>query len=148
MSFAERLKELRKEAGFSQRDLAERVEIDFTYLSKIENATVAPPREVVIRKLAYELATKLKKDEIDLAYELITSSGKFPSDLAKRVSQDPVALAYLRKLTDEVHPADDWSKAREPKSVTIIVDSSGVSTGADIVGLKVGVEDNPADPGR
>mgnify|MGYP001577443308 CR=1 FL=1 len=106
MSFAERLKELRKQAEFAQRDLAERAEIDFTYLSKIENGKVEPPREVVIRKLAHELAAKLKKDETDLAYELITLAGKFPSDLARRVAQDPKALAYLRSLSGDVHSGD------------------------------------------
>ena len=105
MTFGERLRELRKQAGFSQRDLAERTDIDFTYLSKIENGIVEPPREVVIRKLAHELATKLERDETDLAYELITSAGKFPSDLAQRVSQDPKALAYLRSLSGDVRSA-------------------------------------------
>ena len=38
MEFPERLRALRREARLSQRGLAERVNVDFTYLSKIENA--------------------------------------------------------------------------------------------------------------
>jgi len=49
-TFGQRLRELRKEARISQRELAERVEVDFTYLSKIENDRVEPPSEAVIRK--------------------------------------------------------------------------------------------------
>jgi len=37
MKFGERLRELRKEQKISQRELATRVGVDFTYLSKIEN---------------------------------------------------------------------------------------------------------------
>ena len=39
MEFPERLRTLRREARLSQRDLAERVSVDFTYLSKIEKRT-------------------------------------------------------------------------------------------------------------
>ena len=39
MEFPERLRALRREARLSQRDLAERVNVNFTYLSKIEKRT-------------------------------------------------------------------------------------------------------------
>lgn len=110
MPFPERLRELRKKAGLSQRDLAERVGIDFTYLSKIENGIVGPPRELVIRKLAHELAVTLKiEDETGLTDELITEAGKIPSDLARTLAQNPSALAYLRSLPTDVKSGDDWT---------------------------------------
>ena len=56
----------------SQRALAERVGIDFTYLSKIENGRVESPSEGVLIRIAKELAGKLGKDETALADELIT----------------------------------------------------------------------------
>ena len=37
MDFPERLRALRKQAQLSQRDLAQRVGVDFTYLSKIDS---------------------------------------------------------------------------------------------------------------
>ena len=52
MEFPERLRSLRKEAKLSQRELADRVGVDFTYLSKIENNRVEPPSETVLKKLA------------------------------------------------------------------------------------------------
>ena len=56
MDFPERLRTLRKQAQLSQRDLAERVGVDFTYLSKIENRRADPPSEAVLRSIAKELA--------------------------------------------------------------------------------------------
>ena len=43
----------------SQRDLAERVGVDFTYLSKIENGRVEPHSEAVLKNVSRELAEAL-----------------------------------------------------------------------------------------
>ena len=110
MPFGERLRELRKEAGLSQRDLAERVEIDFTYLSKIENARVEPPSETVIRKIGYELSEVLKVDMTELTDQLITLAGKIPSDIAQTLSENPEALRILRSLAGDVRSAADWRR--------------------------------------
>lgn len=72
--FGTRLRELRKQAGMSQREVAKKVGIDFTYLSKIESGVLDPPKEDKIIKLAKVLKTN--KDE------LITLAGKVPSDIA------------------------------------------------------------------
>lgn len=90
MAFGEEIRELRKRAGLSQRDLADRVGIDFTYLSKIENNKADPPSEEVIRKLAKEL----KSDP----HHLIVLAGKMPSDFARTLAENPEALQYLRRL--------------------------------------------------
>lgn len=111
MSFGERLRELRKQAGFSQRGLAGRVDIDFSYVSKMENGVVLSPREIVIRKIVHELAVKLNRpDETELAYELITLSGKIPSDLARSVAHSSSALAGFKKL---------WANVRSVSSPPI-----------------------------
>lgn len=114
MTFGEHLRELRKQAGISQRELAESVKIDFTYLSKIENNRVEPPREVVIRKISHELSSKLNKDETKLADELTTLAGKVPFDVAEILSKNPLALAHLRSLSGDVQKASDWSKVIKP----------------------------------
>ncbi len=85
--FGMRLRELRKQADMSQREVAERVRIDFTYLSKIESGVVSPPSEKVITKLAKVLGAD--KDE------LITLGGKVPSDLSKILKEKEV-LRFLR----------------------------------------------------
>ena len=69
-SFGQRVRELRKARGLSQKELAAKASIDFTYLSKIENARRLPPRERVIRAMAVAL-------QIDEG-ELMTLAGKAP----------------------------------------------------------------------
>ena len=110
MDFPARLRTLRKQAQLSQRDLAERVGVDFTYLSKIENRRVDPPSEGVLRSIARELAEALGEDEIELADGLITLAGKIPSDLAETLSRNPEAVRFLRSIGDEVWPSEEWQR--------------------------------------
>ncbi len=74
MAFGERVRELRQARGLSQRDLAERVGIDFDYLSKIENGRIEPPSEEVIRRVAGALGAD--------ADELLVLADKFPAGSA------------------------------------------------------------------
>jgi transcriptional regulator with XRE-family HTH domain len=110
MPFPERLRELRKAARLSQRALAEKVGVDFTYLSKIENGRVEPPSESVLQRIAKELAGELGMDEIELSDELITLAGKIPSDLAETLSRNPEVIRFLRSVGDDVRSPDDWRR--------------------------------------
>ena len=110
MPFPDRLRELRRAARLSQRALAERVGVDFTYLSKIENGRVEPPSEGVLQRIAKELADKLGRDETELADELITLAGKIPSDLAETLSRNPEVVRLLRSVGSEVRSAADWRR--------------------------------------
>lgn len=85
--FGIRLRELRKQTGMSQREVASKVKIDFTYLSKIESGVMPPPSEKVIMKLAKVL--NADKDE------LITLAGKVPSDLSQ-ILRDKEIVQILR----------------------------------------------------
>lgn len=73
--FGALLRELRKKAGMTLRELAEKVDVNFTYLSKIENGALPPPSEKVIRKLAEVLNCDTD--------ELLTLGGIVPTDLAE-----------------------------------------------------------------
>ena len=110
MPFPERLRELRKAARLSQRALAEKVGVNFTYLSKIENGRVEPPSESVLQRIAKELAGELGMDEIELSDELITLAGKIPSDLAETLSRNPEVIRFLRSVGDDVRSPDDWRR--------------------------------------
>ena len=68
VSFGERVRELRKARGMSQKELAAKASIDFTYLSKIENAHRLPPRERVIEAMAEALGIHV--------HELMSLAGK------------------------------------------------------------------------
>ena len=110
MEFSERLRSLRKEAQLSQRDLAERVGVDFTYLSKIENRRVDPPSETVLKSISKELAEALGQDETELSDELITLAGKVPSDIAETLIRNPEAVRFLRSIGDDVRSPGEWRR--------------------------------------
>lgn len=77
MRFGERLRELRKQRGLTQRDLAGVVGVDFTYISKIENGHMPPPSEETIIKLARAL-------RVD-ADELLSLAKKVPPHYRKEI---------------------------------------------------------------
>lgn len=96
MRFGERLRELRQSKNFSQRDLAELVGVNFTYISKIENEKLdfaQFPGEELIRKLA----KALEADED----ELLILAQKIPEQIKRRVMERPDAFRKFANLDDE-----------------------------------------------
>ena len=85
--FGTRLRELRVQAHLTQRELAEKIGVDFSYLSKIENGVLPPPSEKVLLKLAEVLGAD--KDE------LFALAGKIPDDIAQLLRHRE-ALQFLR----------------------------------------------------
>lgn len=116
--FGARLKVLRIRAGLTQRGLAHKVGVDFTYLSKIENGVIPPPSEKVILQLAGTL--NVDKDE------LMALAGKIPADIAEML-KNREALQFLRsgrvqkkvmastRKEKGVHLLDDFEKL--PKTI-------------------------------
>src|SRR5260221_10310472 len=102
MEFGQRLRNLRKQKNLSQRDLAARVGIDFTYLSKIEGGHSDPPSEVIIRRIAQVL----EADED----ELINLAGKVPKDLKAVLEESPQAVELLRVLSERKLPEETYRK--------------------------------------
>src|SRR5713101_7372527 len=100
MEFGQRLRDLRKQKNLSQRDLAARVGIDFTYLSKIEGGRLDPPSEIVIR----HIAQVLDADED----ELINLAGKVPKDLKAVLEESPQAVELLRVLSERKLPDETY----------------------------------------
>ena len=86
-SFGARLRELRIKARLTQRELAQQIGVDFSYLSKIENGALPPPSEKVILRLAEVL--KADKDE------LLLLAGRIPADIAELL-KNKKALQLLR----------------------------------------------------
>ncbi len=102
MTFGERVRQLRKERHMTQRELAEQVDIDFTYLSKIENGHGVPPAEATIRRLARVLDAD--------AEELILLADKLPADFEQDLLARPewqVAELY-RSLAGRRYTDEEW----------------------------------------
>lgn len=96
MQFGEKVRQLRKAKYLTQRDLADKVKVNFTYISKIENGKLDfgdyPSREL-IRKLA-----KVLGEDAD---ELLLLAEKIPEQIKKRVMQRPDAFRKFADLDDK-----------------------------------------------
>jgi transcriptional regulator with XRE-family HTH domain len=96
MNFGEKIRELRKAKNLTLRELAVKVKVNFTYLSKIENQKLSFgefPSEDMIRKLA-----KVLNGDVD---ELLILAEKMPKEIKKRVMERPDAFRKIAKLDDE-----------------------------------------------
>lgn len=96
-TFDQTVKKLRKAKKLTQLELAEKIGVDFTYISKIENdRTMRFPSEFTLTKLAEVLEINSDK--------LILLANKIPQNLHKTVVQDNLAVDFLRtvsKFNDE-----------------------------------------------
>ena len=96
MTFGEKIRRLRKALNLSQRDLAGKVKVNFTYISKIENEKLDfgdYPSEELILKLA-----KAMEADTD---ELLLLAKKIPESVRKRVIQRPDVFRKLASLDDK-----------------------------------------------
>lgn len=84
----ERRERLREEdPRFSVRQLAQRIGVEPSYLSKVERGEVAPPSEATIVRLAAEL-----EEDPDV---LLALAGKVSSDLQEAIRKRPELFAAL-----------------------------------------------------
>jgi HTH-type transcriptional regulator, competence development regulator len=88
-SFIRKARERRLEddSRFSLRQVAQRIDVEPAYLSKVERDEVAPPSEATIVRLAREL-----DEDADL---LLAMAGKISSDLAEIIRKRPRLFAQL-----------------------------------------------------
>lgn len=102
MTFGERLRELRRAKNISQRDLASQIDVDFTYLSKIENDRMPAPSAKTILALARALDAD--------ADELSVLAGKIPTDLVDVLISNPGAVKMFRSLAGDPQLHEDWQR--------------------------------------
>jgi HTH-type transcriptional regulator, competence development regulator len=90
----QRREQLREQdARYSVRQVAQRIGIEPSYLSKVERDEGSPPAEATLRRLATEL-------EVD-ADLLLALAGKVSSDLLETIRRRPLLFAELiRELRD------------------------------------------------
>lgn len=96
-TFGKSIRTARRDKGYSQRELATLVEVDYTYLSKLENERADyPPKEDVIRALAQHLDLDAEKLSY-LAGRITAADTKVVQELAKiHQKQMPVLLRTIR----------------------------------------------------
>ena len=88
MNFGDKLKELRKEKGLSQKDLAEKLNVTQRTISYYENSTTAPSNAEIVTKIADALNVRLDELAADIGntkiHKLIE---KLKSDTEKNLIQ-------------------------------------------------------------
>jgi transcriptional regulator with XRE-family HTH domain len=95
MKFGEQIRAFRKAKGWSLRDLADRVGVGFTYLSRIENGRLNfgdYPSDALIHRLS----EALDADE----EELLILAKRFPEPVKKRFFQRPDAFRAFARCSD------------------------------------------------
>jgi transcriptional regulator with XRE-family HTH domain len=117
-SFGQLIRQARKDKGYSQRQLAELVHLDYTYLSKLENDRAEhPPSEEAIRSLAQHLDLLNEEELIYLAgrmpqrdQELLKPNYKSMPELFRRLREDPeFAQEILRRSATQPESEDEQS---------------------------------------
>ena len=101
----ERLRE--DDRAFSLRQVAERVGIQPTYLSKLERGELAPPSEQTIKRIAAEL--DLDPDV------LLAMAGKVSSDLRAIICKRPELFSSLLRQMKNMPDDEVLSIVREVK---------------------------------
>lgn len=97
MKFGETVRALRKAEGWSLRVLAEKVEVGFTYLSRVENERLNfgdYPSDALIHRLA----EALEADE----EELTVLAERVPDRIQKRVLQRPDVFGAVANCDDKI----------------------------------------------
>ena len=100
MTFGQRIRELRHQRGVTQRQLAEKAGVDFTYLSKIENDRLEHTPSL---KAIQNLALALKVDEL----ELMELANKVPPAL-EAIARNKDALRFFRRAAATIKTSAGW----------------------------------------
>ncbi len=87
-TFGSALRDQRRAIGISQRELAEKASLDFSYISKLENDRLPPPAADTIVTLCRILGSAPD--------DLLAMTGKIPSKVRETVSATPGAQEFLR----------------------------------------------------
>ncbi len=95
-TIGERIREIRKSRNLTQRELADRVGLNFTYLSRIENDRLdadQTPREETLQKIAEALETDCD--------ELLLLARRIPDSFRNRILARPGMFRRILTLSDD-----------------------------------------------
>lgn len=103
-TFGQYLREQRRKARISQRELARQVSVDFSYISKLENDRLPPPSAKTVIAIADALGTP--RDEI------LARGGKIPNEVEEAIGTSPGAQGFLQEA-QLLRPSDqEWEEMR------------------------------------
>ncbi len=94
------LKELRRNKEVSQRDLADKIGVDFSYISKVENDRLPPPAADTIVKICAVLNIP--------AEVLLAESGKVSSNITGLIGSSQEAIKFMLRASDMKLTDEEW----------------------------------------
>ena len=96
MQFGRRVRELREQRSWTQKDLADRLGVSVSYISKVENGRLHFGDFPSV-KFIHKLAGGLKADED----ELLLLSDRVPDALRQRIRERPEVFNAVAELDDK-----------------------------------------------
>lgn len=102
--FGVALRDYRRNAGISQRELAARIGLDFSYISKIENGRIPAPAADTIVTICQALQIPPE--------ELLALTGKIPTEVQQSISTSKAAQQFLREVQRMDLTDDEWGRVR------------------------------------
>ena len=100
MQFGKRVRELREQRGFTQKELADRLSVSVSYISKVENDRLHFGDYPSV-KFIHKLSEELKADE----NELLLLSDRVPEHIRKQIQARPELFEALVGCDNETL---DW----------------------------------------
>lgn len=101
-TFGQLLRELRRSRGVSQRSLAAKVGVDFSYISKLENDRLPPPAADTVMKICEVLEV--------VPDNLLAVTGKVPSGVKEMLTTSPAAIQFVREAHRMKLSDSDWDR--------------------------------------
>lgn len=101
-TFGETLREIRRTKNVSQRELAEQVSVDFSYISKVENDRIPPPSAGTIEKISAALGVPPET--------LLSLTGKITSETKQMLSTSEAAQKFVKHAQTMNLTDDEWQK--------------------------------------
>lgn len=103
-TFGQFLRTQRRLAGISQRELARRVDVDYSYISKLENDRLPPPSAATVIAMA---------DALEISREsFLAVVGKIPTEVEKAIGKSQGAQGFLKDAQLMELSDAEWSKIR------------------------------------
>lgn len=103
------IRQEREARGIGLREMAKKVGVSPTYLSKIERDEFPPPAEDKVKVIAEILGFD--------ADDLLARAGRVSSDIAEIIKRQPVELAALLRTTKGLKAEDIARLSREAQKV-------------------------------
>ena len=101
-TFGQLLRTLRRSKDVSQRELAAKTGVDFSYISKLENDRLQPPAADTVLRICAVL--EIPSDE------LLASAGKVPTEVKELFRDSSAALQFIREAGRMGLTDSDWER--------------------------------------